>query len=618
MRLHALYIEGFGRFSKPHTFEFDPDGITVVYGDNEMGKSTIKDAICAVIFGFESVREKEKYYPWDASSVYAASVVLSSDTNLYRIHRDFDTDTVTVTALYSNSENQVFQGVVTPRGRGYDYTVYSEFLTEVIGFSTPDIFRLTTLVEQMNTKTEISQEIRQLISGAEEDYTAVEGEMESELQDLTRNYPGSTLRKKRKIEEIEERIDEIAQKLSNTRDLMQRVGMYQSEIETLETEVRELNSKYRAREKNFEDLKNYIEVREDLRNSQEDLHFLEEGLETFRDFAETGNIQPRSQSSLIGIALVVVAVAFSLTLFVLTKDIILTVIPLVTGIILEIILHFLSKGDKLSSEISELKKASIRSEKKEEIETKVDELRRKVLDLNSLEKALTSEYPSFVQADQNNLVGLQERITRERKELADQIQEKTERLQKLQFDVERYQQDVQEFTQLEEEEFTLQEQLAHLCRRRDALILALSVLRECIFEYQEKYVGYLEEILSRSFSKITNNVYTKCTLERPSLEPVLSSVQKNTIKKENLSVGAQEQLYFAMRLSMAYLLSRNIQLPFLLDDPFVNYDEKRLENVQFILSNVKKTNQIILFVHDPHYKVWSNTVIDLNEGVYPL
>ena len=83
-------------------------------------------------------------------------------------------------------------------------------------------------------------------------------------------------------------------------------------------------------------------------------------------------------------------------------------------------------------------------------------------------------------------------------------------------------------------------------------------------------------------------------------------------------MGAQEQLYFAMRLSMAYLLSRNIQLPFLLDDPFVNYDEKRLENVQFILSNVKKTNQIILFVHDPHYKVWSNTVIDLNEGVYPL
>ena len=130
-------------------------------------------------------------------------------------------------------------------------------------------------------------------------------------------------------------------------------------------------------------------------------------------------------------------------------------------------------------------------------------------------------------------------------------------------------------------------------------------------------MGYLEEILSRSFSKITNNVYTKCTLERPSLEPVLSSVQRDAIKKENLSVGAQEQLYFAMRLSMAYLLSRNIQLPFLLDDPFVNYDKKRLENVQFILSNVKKTNQIILFVHDPHYKVWSNTVIDLNEGVYP-
>jgi uncharacterized protein YhaN len=94
---------------------------------------------------------------------------------------------------------------------------------------------------------------------------------------------------------------------------------------------------------------------------------------------------------------------------------------------------------------------------------------------------------------------------------------------------------------------------------------------------------------------------------------MVSTESQSRTPKENLSIGALEQLYFAMRLSMAYLISQNIRLPFLLDDSFVSYDYNRLQNIKYILSRVKRTNQIILFVHDSSYKEWADHVIDLNE-----
>lgn len=615
MRLHKLFIEGFGMFDTPQEFEFDPYGLTVVYGDNEVGKTTIKDALCATLFGFKTNKEKNKYQPWSPSAHFKAALLLSSEEDMYSISRDFATDTVTVHRI-SEPEEIIFHGCMKPRGRGIEYELYADFLQEIIGFSTLDIFRLTTLVEQRGMKTEISQEIRQLISGTEKtDYIQIAQNLESHLKDLTKNFPGSKLIGKRKIERIEERISILSKALGEAQDRVVEAGHCQSEIKKGKTQLQNLQKDYDTKRESLEALQKHIQNERDLLNAQKELRIIEKELKTFNNLKKS--IDAMSHESPLAYWMVTAAVfvatfAVSSVAWILFKTLSLTLIILISGVVLGVISYFLSVRARLSSEVSQLREVSIHSSDAEEIKTEYKRLQEEILYFDSLKQALLSEYPSFAQADLHALTEFQGDVRQKMRDLEEKIRKKEEDVLTLNITLERCRHDVTEFTSVEEERAALQERLVYLKRKKEALIVALSVLQECIEEYQYTYIDELGDLLSRSFRKITNEKYDHVAVEKNTLEPLLSARANPHIRKESLSVGAQEQLYFAMRLSMAYLLSQSVSLPFLLDDPFVHYDGKRLENVRFILSRVKQTNQVILFAHDPLYKEWGSTVIDLN------
>ena len=72
MRFLDLYISGFGKFHDTAvSFE---DGLNVIYGKNEAGKSTIHTFIRGMLFGIERQRGRaarndiySKYEPWENS-----------------------------------------------------------------------------------------------------------------------------------------------------------------------------------------------------------------------------------------------------------------------------------------------------------------------------------------------------------------------------------------------------------------------------------------------------------------------------------------------------------------------------------------------------------------------
>ena len=75
MRFLDLYIKGFGKFHD--TFLSFEDGLNIVYGKNEAGKSTIHTFIRGMLFGIERQRGRaakndlySKYEPWENSSTY--------------------------------------------------------------------------------------------------------------------------------------------------------------------------------------------------------------------------------------------------------------------------------------------------------------------------------------------------------------------------------------------------------------------------------------------------------------------------------------------------------------------------------------------------------------------
>ncbi len=75
MKIIDIYINGFGKFhGRNLTFR---DGLNIVYGKNEAGKSTIHTFIRGMLFGIERQRGRAsrndlytKFEPWENSGTY--------------------------------------------------------------------------------------------------------------------------------------------------------------------------------------------------------------------------------------------------------------------------------------------------------------------------------------------------------------------------------------------------------------------------------------------------------------------------------------------------------------------------------------------------------------------
>ena len=81
MRFIELQIKGFGKFHD-RSIPFQ-DGLNVVYGKNEAGKSTIHTLNRGMLFGIQPKRGKaskndmyNKYEPWENSGTYVGALRL--------------------------------------------------------------------------------------------------------------------------------------------------------------------------------------------------------------------------------------------------------------------------------------------------------------------------------------------------------------------------------------------------------------------------------------------------------------------------------------------------------------------------------------------------------------
>ena len=94
MKLLDLHINGFGKF---HDWSIRfKDGLNVIYGKNEAGKSTLHTFIRAMLFGMERQRGRaartdqfSRYKPWDLKGGYGGRLRLESGGHVYRLQRDF-------------------------------------------------------------------------------------------------------------------------------------------------------------------------------------------------------------------------------------------------------------------------------------------------------------------------------------------------------------------------------------------------------------------------------------------------------------------------------------------------------------------------------------------------
>jgi len=95
MRIIELQIKNFGKFrDKRLSFE---EGINIIYGENEMGKSTIHSFIKGMFFGIEKQRgriaKNDEYslrQPWDNPNYFAGALRFENGGKIFRLERNFE------------------------------------------------------------------------------------------------------------------------------------------------------------------------------------------------------------------------------------------------------------------------------------------------------------------------------------------------------------------------------------------------------------------------------------------------------------------------------------------------------------------------------------------------
>src|SRR5260221_7626432 len=101
MRFELIHLDGFGRLQGA-SFNLSP-GLNVFFGANEAGKSTLQQAIWALMYGFYKTDRRlqadseqlERFRPWQGGAYGGHLIYRLDDGKVYRIARIFEDDNLT-------------------------------------------------------------------------------------------------------------------------------------------------------------------------------------------------------------------------------------------------------------------------------------------------------------------------------------------------------------------------------------------------------------------------------------------------------------------------------------------------------------------------------------------
>lgn len=258
-----------------------------------------------------------------------------------------------------------------------------------------------------------------------------------------------------------------------------------------------------------------------------------------------------------------------------------------------------------------------------QVEEKILLIEQERQDIIALERSLAEEKGSFFkrlfakkdtekQAGQDRLVKLQEDTLHQqnkRLEIREKISALEMQLEKQAFYIEKiYLSDgdkaLDPATRMWVKTLELKEKKkkrSYIRENIEALALAKRIIEEEISSAREKFMPILKKRAEKYMEKMTRGRYAKIRLAEDFTLSMKDQTEGKYYSIAHFSSGTKDQLYFAFRLAMSDYLSQDKQIPLLLDDVFLHYDEKRmLEALELLVSSpedgdVQSNRQVILF-----------------------
>lgn len=602
MRFLDLYIKGFGKFHD--TFVSFEDGLNLVYGKNEAGKSTIHTFIRGMLFGIERQRGRaakndlySKYEPWENSSTYEGQLRLESGGTIYRFERSFQ----------KNKKEFIIVNETT--GREAEPT--KALLDEILCGLSETAYNNTISIGQLKSATEggMISELKNYIANM------------NTSGNMALNITKATAYLKNQKRQFENQLTPEAAKtytslLGEIKNLEREISSpeYENQLRSYAKERTDLKSAIEKKQEEREELLCRIEkgrqalAEFEFTDAQSVSAYLNHVEDIYRQYLEAG--QAASKKSRRGLSvffgllglLLLLGAGYFFCWGLMPGNSFLpwmpeTIDPLLSG-------AAAAGASAVSFFAGALFRLKLRQEKKTAAlcASNLSEIFRRHLGDGTISEkamdALRNRMDDFI--DLCSMIVRSEETVRRQMDDVEQLQgrqnqcsEIIEQQQRVQWELEKK---LEHLAELKDQASALRQIIAENDRIREeiaAIELAQETMKELSMSIRDSFGLYLNKTASELISGITGGLYTSMSIDE-NLGAFLNTRRK-LIPLEQVSSGTADQIYLALRLAAARFIQNGTDsMPLIFDDSFVLYDDDRLRQALRWLSEAYK-GQIIIF-----------------------
>lgn len=209
MKLRELNIKNFGKFNN-HSIRLE-DGINLIYGDNEAGKSTIHSFIRCMLFGLRKQRGRasrtdlyNQYEPRENPSFYAGTLRFESGGKIFRLERNFSRENLRSELVCETD--------------GERLSIEDGDLKMLLGGISRSIYDNTVSVGQMKSKTdeELTRALRNYMANYQGD-----ADQETNLEEALRSLKAKKKEQEQKRDVHRHRLEVEEKQLHSRMDYVQ-------------------------------------------------------------------------------------------------------------------------------------------------------------------------------------------------------------------------------------------------------------------------------------------------------------------------------------------------------------------------------------------------------------
>lgn len=654
MKINKLKINSYGKL-KEKEINFQ-DGINLIYGQNEAGKSTLIKFITNSFYGIsknkkgKEVSDFDKYKPWSGEEFSGKLEYELDNKEKYEIYRDFSKKNP---KIFNENMEDISKEFNIDKNKGNEFFYEQTKIDE-------DLFLSTLAINQSEVKLEnqaqnfLIQKIANLAQTGDDsisfkrvidrinrrqlDEIGTERSREKPINIVARNLQELTNEKenlekyknfKYEFEDKENDLNDEILNLENENNFLREIKL-QNENEKIENE--KIKIKENIEKENLEKINLLNNKINELKINNKNIleKYLEKNSKNKNNKINKNKIKNKliKKLNIIFILLIII----NILQFIIIKNNIFKYIFLLTVPTFLIFYIFLINKEKNKIKNNEkieknkfneinLKLMNLENEKKlieNNQKNNIDELNKIKNEFNlknNLEKEkIKNKYLNKIEKNKiNNFINLNnlENINFEIEKNQKNLNNKKIELHTLNLDKKNIEPQLDNLSKIEEELVNNNNKMSTLQNLNMSMNLAKEVLNEAYEKMKNSVTPKFTENLSNNISNITNGKYDKVMFNES--EGLIVALENGDYVPVNrFSIGTIDQLYLSLRLSMINELSDE-SVPIFLDEAFAFYDDDRLKNILEYLNTKFSDRQIIIFTCTNREKnILKNKNIDYN------